>query len=136
MEGGDGQAGEKPSGGGQGELSEQELWEHLWAVARYDLRISEAEFWKLTPRALEALLARNKEALYREQTLLAILRRDLINFSFCRPKKPVELDQLLPPRGEERETSAAPDREAVLLGIRRAFGNMPGGLIVRKSGSR
>lgn len=30
----------------------------LWSIARYDLGVSEAEFWGMTPRTLDALLGR------------------------------------------------------------------------------
>ena len=33
----------------------------LWAIARYDLRLDEAEFWQLTPRQFVALQRRREE---------------------------------------------------------------------------
>lgn len=37
-------------------------WDDLWAVARYDLGISEQEFWALTPRQFNLLVERHEEA--------------------------------------------------------------------------
>ena len=33
----------------------------LWAIARYDLRLGESEFWQLTPRQFIALQRRKEE---------------------------------------------------------------------------
>lgn len=33
-----------------------------WAIARYDLCIADAEFWRMTPRLLDALLDRHQDA--------------------------------------------------------------------------
>jgi hypothetical protein len=107
MEGGDGYARQKPSFGGQRELSEEQLWLHLWSVARYDLRLTESDFWDTTPRALDGLLARHRLALRREQLLLAQVRADIVNFGFCRPKKAVEIGDLLPPDFFEESASNA-----------------------------
>jgi hypothetical protein len=60
------------------------------------------------------------------QIQVALLRRDLINFSFCRPKKEVKLEQLLPPdldTGTARpKRMTAKRRAAVADRIREAMG--------------
>lgn len=48
----------KPFDGG---VDEPPDIDYLWAVARYDLRLSEAEFWPLTLFELNLLLERHQE---------------------------------------------------------------------------
>lgn len=65
----------------------------------------------------------------------AMLRREMINFSFCRPKKPVELKDLLPdwdvkasaraPRGK-RKRMTAKRRAAMCEMMRTALVGLPG----------
>lgn len=59
---------------------------------------------------------------------LALVRRDLINFSFCRPKEPVSVDDLLPPDEEapaatrpRRYRMTAGKRQEIVGGVRRLF---------------
>jgi hypothetical protein len=60
-------------------------------------------------------------------TVAALLRRDVINYSFCRPKEPVKLDDLLPPLPKRRRSSGArgrlgrKQREEIAHGFRRFF---------------
>lgn len=42
--------------------------------------------------------------------LVALLRTDLINFSFCHPKEPVKVSDLLPPEHGGAALAAAPQR--------------------------
>jgi hypothetical protein len=49
-----------PGKRGQRKPSEPLDWLTLWAVGRYDLRLSEADFWKLTFKKLDALLKRRQ----------------------------------------------------------------------------
>lgn len=57
--------------------------------------LCEEEFWRLTPRKIGLLLERQKAKLRREETLLAVLRVDMINFSMRRPKEPLKLSDLI-----------------------------------------
>jgi hypothetical protein len=48
----------------------------LWAVARYDLRISEEEFWRLTLKHYDALVRRfNEERKERQRYMANILAK-------------------------------------------------------------
>jgi hypothetical protein len=48
------------------------------------------------------MLYREWEQKQREaRTMLALMRMDIINFSMCHPKKPVQLGDLLPERARE-----------------------------------
>lgn len=50
----------------------------------------------MTPRQLMALRHEYESEAAERRVLVAMLQRDLINFSFCRPKEPVRLEDLLP----------------------------------------
>ena len=61
--------------------------------------LSADEFFALTPRLFLEMRRQWDGARRHEWTLLALLRHDIINFSFCRPKEPVKLEDLLPGEG-------------------------------------
>ena len=51
------------------------------------------------------------------RTLFALLRRDIINFSMCHPKRPVQLEDLLPSEpgsGGRRPKRMTPRRRKVI----------------------
>ncbi len=52
-------------------------WYELWAVGRYDLHLSEDEFWSLSPRQFHALTERHDARLEREYTLPSIIHNAL-----------------------------------------------------------
>lgn len=104
-------------------------------MARYDLRIAECEFWKLTPHKLEVLLDHFRKHLRREQILLGVLRADLINHSACRPKRPVGVKDLVPDWKEtptkrvqrgKRKRMTAKRRAAMCEMMRTALVGLPG----------
>ena len=94
--------------------------------ARIRLGMSKREFFSLMPQEFadfrKEWLAGRREA----QTMLALLRTDIINFSMNRPKRLVRVEDLLPPEPGERR--AAPRRmspkrrQAVANRIRSVFG--------------
>jgi len=48
-------------------------WETLWAVGRYDLRLTDEEFWHMVPRQFSALLRRKHDAHLRQEYGAAII---------------------------------------------------------------
>jgi len=71
----------------------------LWSAGRYDLRLSEAEFWRITLREFDALMRRHVMAIDREDGRVAIqtalIRADIAN-SVRGPKdKAVKAEDLL-----------------------------------------
>ena len=42
-------------------------WETLWSVGRFDLRLTEEEFWGLVPRQFVALMERRHQAVLRHE---------------------------------------------------------------------
>jgi hypothetical protein len=68
----------------------------LWSVARYDLRLSSAEFYRLTPRQLDALIKRQEHGIRHSEFMLAQLTACVANFSMSHPKKPVDAKDFMP----------------------------------------
>jgi hypothetical protein len=60
-------------------------------MARYDLRLSEPDFWWMTPIQLRALNERHAQAWRDEATQTALLACYIANFSMAPPKKPLTL---------------------------------------------
>lgn len=101
--GGHAGANRKPYEGGSAEQSEEALWLGLWSVARYDLGLSEQEFWALSPKKYDALLRRRKSALERNEVMLAQIAQVGVNFGYRAPKEAVKLKEfMLPGWGESR----------------------------------
>jgi hypothetical protein len=76
----------------------------LWAQARYDLGLTEEEFWRMTPRQLSALLKRHKREHERQEFLFAQVVSNTVNFSMCRPKQPVTPKQFMPSQWRKKES--------------------------------
>lgn len=54
-------------------------WLTIWASARHDLGLSEAEFWTLTPRHLDALMVRHREWRKAENLRAGLVAATLVN---------------------------------------------------------
>jgi len=50
--------------------------------------VSEAEFWRLTPRQLGALTKRHRQAQERQDLLVGLLASVVCNFSYYAPQEP------------------------------------------------
>ena len=53
----------------------------LWSIGRYDLRLSESEFWALTPRQFDALLKRVEYHREHRELLNGVCTSALVNTS-------------------------------------------------------
>jgi hypothetical protein len=67
----------------------------LWSSARYDLHLSDADFWSLTPRQFSALLHRHKQALDRSNYLVGMLASVTANFSMAHPDPPLSASDFM-----------------------------------------
>ena len=97
------------------------MWLANWAVARYDLGLSEQEFYSITPRQLDALAKRKEYETRHTELLFAQLTSYLINFSTVRPKEPVKPADFMPsewakekPQPKRVRITAAKRRELTL----------------------
>ena len=72
-------------------------------MARFHLRLSDAEFWALTPRQFHLLVARHREESEHQQYLAGLICSTIANFSLGRPKRPLVPDDFMPARAKPRE---------------------------------
>lgn len=70
-------------------------WLEAWAIARHDLKLSDDEWFDMTPRQFRALQDARLEQLQREELLVGILAATFENFSMCAPKKPVSPEDFM-----------------------------------------
>jgi hypothetical protein len=92
-------------------------WELLWAFGRYDLRLSEEQFWALTPREY-ALLADRCEARTKWEDMRAALAPWMMNLLWATKKGRVELDELMVfnmMRGAAEKPQTTPEEESAKL---------------------
>jgi hypothetical protein len=68
----------------------------LWAIARYDLRLTGAEFYALTPRQFTLLCERHRESLAHREMIGAYITTAVKNFSMCPPEEPAAMTDYMP----------------------------------------
>ncbi len=68
----------------------------MWSTARYDLGLTDAEFWRLTPRQYAALLKRHHHKVEHDEYMLAEIISKTVNFSFCHPEHPTKTIDFMP----------------------------------------
>lgn len=68
----------------------------MWSIARYDLGLSDVEFYSLTPRQFDALVKRRERDVVTTEFLFAQLTAAVVNFSTCRPKETVHPRDFMP----------------------------------------
>jgi hypothetical protein len=65
-------------------------WLDCWAIARYDLALSDEEWLAMTPRQLFALKRRKLFDMQCAELMMSRLTAAVCNSGFMRPKEPVE----------------------------------------------
>ena len=98
-----GSAGGSAGSGSVAQRSLSEIVSDTWAQARYDLRLSEREFWRLTPRLFHMLWDRHRSALIHREQLQAWTTAAVINFSAWPPEKAIAETVFMPSRRTEVE---------------------------------
>ena len=99
----------------------------LWSFARYTLRLSEEDFWRLTLRKLAALRRRHDAECKRielkiEQTC-GIIVAAVVNSSMCRSGKALEFWRFMPSNWGKEEEMEQRQAEA---DVRSVFSRMVG----------
>ena len=77
-------------------MSPAEQWSLLWALARYDLQLSDEEFGELSPRQFHWLLKRKERETEHRELLNGIVAAAVVNFSFSAPDKQAEPKDFMP----------------------------------------
>lgn len=73
----------------------------MWTEARYDLRLTDEEFYALTPRQLVWLRERHRQEREYQELLIAINTSTLANHSFNPPKKAYKPYDFMPTKARE-----------------------------------
>ena len=77
-------------------------------MARFHLRLSDEEFFRLTPRQFHLLLARHREHAEHQQFLVGILASTVANFSMSAPKTPLTPADFMPRPSKKKKERSAP----------------------------
>ena len=103
----------------------------MWSCARYDLHLSDEDFFALTPRQFDALLKRHKHKVESNELLFGQLTSWVVNTGFRALEKPTSTEDFMPSRWKKRSAAASSTtkpkrmsrkrREAVADGLRAMF---------------
>ncbi len=66
-------------------------------MARYDLKLTDEQFYELTPRQLDALVKRREYDAEKQEYLFARLTACVVNYSIRHPEEWITVDELMPP---------------------------------------
>jgi hypothetical protein len=80
-----------------------EEWFEVWAIARYDLGISEEEFWELSTDQFNALLKRHNLKQEREDSQIAMICAVIANI-FRGKGKPYKIKDFMPGKPKRKQT--------------------------------
>lgn len=68
----------------------------LWSAARYNLHLSEVDFWSLTPRQFHDLMKRHEREIEHKELLNGMLAANIVNYSMGRPDKAAQAKDFMP----------------------------------------
>lgn len=94
-------------------------WLQLWALVRYDLKLSEKEFWELSVDQLEALVARRNLELERQDYHAALICWVLANIHRGPKQKPYQITDFMP--NAKRKAKQTPEQMISMLQGWQAF---------------
>lgn len=103
----------------------------MWAFARYDLGLAEAEFWRMTPRLLDALRIRAELEVERADARAGLVASMIFNMTPKKSKKVLTVADFLPKRKRKRKRRTWQE----LLGLVRQTNAALGGKVLEKSGA-
>ena len=69
-----------------------------WSCARYNLGLTDVEFYLLTPRKFDALLKRHRHKVESQELLFGQLTSWMVNTAFRTTEKPTEITDFMPSR--------------------------------------
>lgn len=79
-------------------------WLTMWAVGRYDLGLTEEEFWGLTPRQYVALLERHEEAMEWEDYRMGVIASTIVNMLKAKGGKTFKPEDFMPTKRRKKQT--------------------------------
>ena len=79
-------------------------WLTAWAFGRYDLGLTEEEFWSLTPREFVALKERHEEAQEWEDYRAGVVACTIVNMLKAKSSKTYKPEDFMPTRRRKKQT--------------------------------
>jgi hypothetical protein len=101
-------------------------WHELWAIGRYDLHLSDEEFWSLTPLQFHSLVARFDAQCDREFMAAGVVASMVGNCHLAQGADPLTPDMFVPHRGGEDQSNDAEQSAILLAKINAMKAIMPG----------
>ena len=92
----------------------------MWSSARYDLRLSDDDFYSLTPRQFDALLKRKKAETVANEFLVAQLTSWVANTGFRTTEKPTKPQDFMPSEWMRTRTAINSGKRTRMTKKRRA----------------
>ena len=111
--------------GAGGSAGNEPGWRELWAVARYDLGLSDREFGELTSVEFEALLDRRTEERNRAQLNAGIVAAAICNAFRGQDSKPVSPIDFVPDYKEKAQRPQQTLEEQIAI-LTKIMGTGPG----------
>lgn len=111
-------------------------WHALWAVGRYDLRLSEEEFWSLTPAMLDALMSRLEAERDHAEYCAGLVASQVYNVNLGEGGEPTDATAYMSEKWQKAgaERRARAQAEALRYKLRDAM-EMLGASVTRGGGS-
>lgn len=94
-------------------------WIELWAIARYDLELSEKEFWCLSIDQLDALLKRRNLELERQDFHAAMVCSTMANIFRNKKSRPYQPTDFIP--NAKRKAKQTPEQMIAIIQGWQAF---------------
>jgi hypothetical protein len=93
----------------------------MWSCARYDLHLSDDDFYSLTPRQFDSLLKRHRNKVIDTEFLFANLTSWVANTGFRSTEKPTEPKDFMPSewRKQALKPSPSPNKPVRMTAKRR-----------------
>jgi hypothetical protein len=73
----------------------------IWSCGRYDLGLTDEEFFQLTPRKLDALLKRHRRKTESTELLFAQLTSCVVNTGFRSTEEPTKIRDFMPSQWDQ-----------------------------------
>jgi hypothetical protein len=87
------------------------MWLAYWSCARFNLRLTDEEFYSLTPRQFDALLKRHREKIEHTELLAGVIASAIANFSLGGLKEPAKPADFMPSRWETKAKATNPKKD-------------------------
>ena len=92
-------------------------WLELWAVARYDLRLSDDEFWNMSYDEFQALLQRRNFEIERQDYHAALICSTLANIFRSGKSRAYKVSDFMPGKPKQKRKQSPKEMVEILKGF-------------------